>query len=103
MNMLLLVGVSVGFALSVLASNNFYSEKVFTSSVNQVMCNEMKSDGCKNLIAQVPDLPLNGGQWSNGGGSGSSVGQQSRDLVDIVESFFDSVVNAISNFFRRLF
>jgi len=34
MHMLLLVGVSVGFALSVLTSNNFYSEKSFTSSVN---------------------------------------------------------------------
>jgi len=32
MNMLLLVGVSVGFAVSVLASNNFYSEKTFISS-----------------------------------------------------------------------
>jgi len=42
-HMLLLIGVSVGFALSVLTPNSFYSEKVFTSSVNQVMCNEMKS------------------------------------------------------------
>ncbi len=34
MNMLLLVGVSVGFALSVLTSNNFYSEKTFISSAH---------------------------------------------------------------------
>jgi len=34
MNMLLLVGVSVGFALSVLASNSFYSEKTFTTSAH---------------------------------------------------------------------
>ena len=105
MHMLLLIGVSVGFALSVLTSNNFYSEKTFTSSANQWMCNEMKgekSEGCKNLIAQASDNPLwNGGQWDNGGGV--SGGQRSRDLVDIVESFFDRILNAISNFFRWLF
>jgi hypothetical protein len=42
-------------------------------------------------------LPWNGGQWYNGGGVSS--GQRSRDLVDIVEDFFDSIFNAISNFF----
>ncbi len=62
MHMLLLIGVSVGFALSVLTSNNFYSEKTFTSSVNQWECNEMKSERCKNLPAKASDLPLNGGQ-----------------------------------------
>jgi hypothetical protein len=36
MHMLLLIGVSLGFALSVLTSNNFYSEKTFTSSVNSL-------------------------------------------------------------------
>ncbi|NAZ06782.1 MAG: hypothetical protein GU344_02310 [Thermocrinis sp.] len=106
MHMLLLIGVSVGFALSVLTSNNFYSERTFTSSANQWICNEMKGDngmkskGCQ--IAQASnDLPWNGGQWYNGGGVSS--GQRSRDLVDIVEDFFDSIVNAISNFFRWLF
>jgi hypothetical protein len=111
MHMLLLIGVSVGFALSVLTSNNFYSERTFTSSANQWMCNEMKgekSEGCKNLIARASnDLPWNGGQWYNGGqwdnGGGVSSGQGSRDLVDIVEDFFDSIFNAISNFFRWLF
>ena len=36
MHMLLLIGVSIGFALSVLTHNNFYSEKTFTSSVNSL-------------------------------------------------------------------
>lgn len=102
MHMLLLIGVSIGFALSVLTHNNFYSEKTFTSSANQWMCNEMKNEGCQNLIAQASNnLPWNGGQWYNGGGVSS--GQRSRDLVDIVESFFDRIFNAISNFFRWLF
>jgi hypothetical protein len=61
MHMLLLIGVSVGFALSVLTSNNFYSERTFTSSANQWICNEMKNKGCQ--IAQASnDLPWNGGQ-----------------------------------------
>jgi hypothetical protein len=34
MNMLLLVGVSIGFALSVLTANNFYTNKTFTASAN---------------------------------------------------------------------
>jgi|YNPBryunderm2012_1023409.scaffolds.fasta_scaffold04636_3 hypothetical protein len=34
MNMVLLVGVSVGFAVSVLTSSNFYSEKTFISSAH---------------------------------------------------------------------
>jgi len=34
MNMLLLVGVSVGFAVSVLVSNSFYAEKTFTTSAH---------------------------------------------------------------------
>ena len=34
MNMVLLVGVSVGFAVSVLTANNFYSEKTFVSSTH---------------------------------------------------------------------
>jgi hypothetical protein len=34
MNMVLLVGVSVGFAVSVLTVNNFYSEKTFISSTH---------------------------------------------------------------------
>jgi len=34
MNMFLLVGVSVGFAVSVLVSNSFYSEKTFMASAN---------------------------------------------------------------------
>jgi hypothetical protein len=59
MHMLLLVGISVGFALSVLTTNNFYAEKSFTSSVNQVACNEMKSNSCNNLIARAPALPWN--------------------------------------------
>lgn len=53
MHMLLLVGISVGFALSLLTSNNFYAERSFTSSVNQVACNEMKSESCQKLIARV--------------------------------------------------
>jgi hypothetical protein len=36
MNMLLLVGVSIGFALSVLTVNNFYANKTFTASTNLV-------------------------------------------------------------------
>jgi hypothetical protein len=32
--MLLLVGVSVGFAVSVLVSNSFYAEKTFIASSN---------------------------------------------------------------------
>jgi hypothetical protein len=43
MHMVLLVGVSVGFALNTLTSNNFYAEKVFTSSVNQWVCNELRN------------------------------------------------------------
>jgi hypothetical protein len=101
--MLLLIGVSVGFALSVLTSNNFYAEKIFTSSANQWECVEMKSERCKNLIARITDqqMPWNGRQWYYS--SGSSSGKGSRDLIDIVESFFDSVFNAISNIFGRLF
>ena len=34
MHMLLLVGVSVGFVLSVLTFNNFYAERTFTASMN---------------------------------------------------------------------
>jgi len=72
MHMLLLIGVSVGFALSVLTHNNFYSEKTFTSSANQ-----WKNEGRRNLIAQASNnLPWNVGQWCNGGinsrGRGSS-------------------------------
>ena len=94
MHMLLLIGVSVGFVLSVLTSNNFYSEKTFTSSVNQWVCNEMKSEGCQNQIAQASnDLPWNGGQWYSEGGVSS--GQRSRGL-------FARIFNAVSNFFRRL-
>jgi hypothetical protein len=93
MHMLLLIGVSVGFALSVLTSNNFYSEKVFTSSVNQVVCNEMKSDGCRNLIAQASDLPQMGGQWYYEGRSVSSSSQ----------SWWNRLWAGISNFFRRFF
>lgn len=100
MHMLLLIGVSVGFALSVLTSNNFYSEKTFTSSVNQVMCNEMKSEHCQNLIAQASDLPLNGGYVGRNGSSGR---KSSRDLVDIVERFFNRLFNPISSFFGRFF
>jgi hypothetical protein len=72
--MLLLIGVSVGFALSVLTSNNFYSEKAFTSSLNQWECIEMKSKRCKNLITQASALPLNKGQWYYGSTGGSSAG-----------------------------
>ncbi len=43
MHMLLLIGVFVGFALSVLTLNNFYAEKAFTSSANQWMCNEVNN------------------------------------------------------------
>jgi uncharacterized protein (DUF111 family) len=53
MHMLLLVGISVGFALSVLTTNNFYAERSFTSSVNQAVCNEMKSESCQKLIART--------------------------------------------------
>jgi len=90
MHMLLLIGVSVGFALSVLTSNNFYSEKVFTSSVNQVMCNEMKSAGCQNLVAQVSDLPWNGGYVAGKGSSGR-------------QSLWNSLWNSVSGFFSRFF
>jgi hypothetical protein len=91
--MLLLIGISVGFALSVLTSNNFYSEKAFTSSANQWLCNEMKGEGCPKLIARASDLPLNGWQSQNGSGIGSS----SRP------SFWERVWSGISNFFRRFF
>jgi len=107
MHMLLLIGVSVGFALSVLTSNNFYSEKTFTSSANQWICNEMKgkkTKGCRDLIAQASasnDLLWDVDRWRERGRVSS--GQRSRDLVDIVESFFDRILNAVSNFFRRLF
>jgi len=33
-HMLLLVGISVGFVLSVLTFNNFYAERTFTASMN---------------------------------------------------------------------
>ncbi len=93
MHMLLLIGVSVGFALSVLTSNNFYSEKVFTSSVNQWECNEMKSERCKSITAQASDLPRSGGQryyyYESTGGSSSN------------QSFWNRLWNAVSNFFRR--
>ncbi len=93
MHMMLLIGVSVGFALSVLTSNNFYSEKVFTSSVNQWECNEMKSERCKNLTAQASDLPWSMGQWYYGSTGGSSSNQR----------FGNRLWNAVSNFFRRFF
>jgi hypothetical protein len=60
MHMLLLVGVSVGFALSVLTSNNFYSEKSFTSSVNQWE----RSRKC-NTQNDASPTTQNGGQCSN--------------------------------------
>jgi hypothetical protein len=56
MHMLLLIGISVGFALSALTSNNFYSEKVFTASVNQWVYDEAKDiggEGREDLIAQA--------------------------------------------------
>ena len=53
MHMLLLVGISVGFVLSLLTSNNFYAERAFASSVNHVMCKEIKSESCQKLIAQA--------------------------------------------------
>jgi len=63
MHMLLLIGVSVGFALSVLTHNNFYSEKTFTSSANQ-----WKNEGCQNLIARAfNNLPRNVDQRYNEG------------------------------------
>jgi hypothetical protein len=101
--MLLLIGVSVGFALSVLTSNNFYSEKTFTSSVNQWVCNNMGSDGCKNLITQVSDQQLawDGTQSYYGGGSGGSSNQNLWDSS--VENFFVGLWNVISSFFGRLF
>jgi len=86
MHMLLLVGVSVGYVLSVLTSNNFYAEKVFTSSANQVVCNEMKNKSCQNLIAQASYLPWNGRQSHNRSGSGS----------------FGRIFNAVSNFSSHL-
>jgi hypothetical protein len=88
MHMLLLVGISVGFALSVLTSNNFYAEKSFTSSVNHVVCNEMKSDSCNNLIARASDLPWNGWQSYNGGEK---------------QRFFNGIFNTFYNLFKRLF
>ncbi len=93
MHMLLLIGVSVGFALSVLTSNNFYAERVFTSSVNQWECIEMKSERCKNLTAQASDLPWSGGQQFHGSTGGSSSNQ----------SFWNRLWNAVSNFFRHFF
>jgi hypothetical protein len=45
MHMLLLVGISVGFALSVLTSNNFYAEKAFTSSVNHAQSQTAQAAG----------------------------------------------------------
>jgi len=92
-HMLLLAGVSVGFALSVLTANNFHSEKAFTSGVNQWVCNEMKSDRCKNLIAQASDLPQRGGQWYYEGRSVSSSSQ----------SWWNRSWAGVSKFFRRFF
>jgi hypothetical protein len=50
MHMLLLVGVSVGFALSTLTLNNFYSEKVFTSSVNKWVGNKVGDGSFQQMI-----------------------------------------------------
>jgi len=67
MHMLLLVGVSVGFALSVLTSNNFHSEKTFTSSVNQWVYNEVRSKECTVSTPQggTNTTTQNGGQCGN--------------------------------------
>jgi hypothetical protein len=94
MHMLLLVGVSVVFALSVLTANNFYAEKAFTSSVNHVVCNEMESKSCQNLIAQA-----SGSQGVQAGGPLSSYGKISSKE----QSLWDRLWSSISKFFRRLF
>jgi hypothetical protein len=100
MHMLLLVGVSVAFALSTLTSNNFYSEKVFTSSANQWVCNELRNGKdagkCPNLIAQAPYSQRDLGGIQSYYGSGNS---RSRGLVGTVERFF----SGISRIFRTLF
>jgi hypothetical protein len=83
MHMLLLIGISVGFALSVLTSNNFYAERSFTSSVNHVVCNEMERKSCQNLIAQA-----SGSQGVQAGGPLSSYGR---------------ISSKEQSFFRRLF
>jgi hypothetical protein len=92
MNMLLLVGISVGFALSLLTSNNFYAERSFTSSVNQVACNEMKSESCQKLIARVSNS-----QGVRAEGLLSSYGSQSLGRQRFLGRFLDR----ISNFFGR--
>ena len=89
MHMLLLIGVSVGFALSVLTFNNFHAEKSFTSSVNHWECNVMKAERCEKQIARDSDPSWNRDWWYYEGKSESL----SR------ESFWERV----RNFFRRLF
>jgi hypothetical protein len=49
-HMILLIGVSVGFALSTLTSNNFYSKKVFTSSANQWVGKEVQEGRFRQMI-----------------------------------------------------
>jgi hypothetical protein len=102
--MLLLIGVSVGLALSLLTSNNFYSEKTFTSSANHALCNEIKREGCPRLIAQASDLPLNGWQSHNGGGIGSSRRQSFWGRMwGGISNFWERAWSVVSNFFRHLF
>ena len=102
MHMLLLIGVSVGFVLSVLTSNNFYSEKTFISSANQWICNEMKGEktkGCQDLIAQASasdGLPWNVDVDRRHKGDRVSSGQRSRNPIS-------RLFKAISKFFRGLF
>jgi hypothetical protein len=54
MNMVLLVGVSVGFAVSVLTANNFYSEKAFVSSTHST---EKRVSKTMNKILTRLDRP----------------------------------------------
>jgi len=48
MNMMLLTGLSVALALSVMTTNNFYVDKVTTASINQF--NEQTLEHAKNTL-----------------------------------------------------
>lgn len=57
MNMLLLTGLSLGLSLSILSANNFYADKVTTSSVNNVN---------KQIVYNMPDNGV-GIKYANSG------------------------------------
>jgi uncharacterized membrane-anchored protein YhcB (DUF1043 family) len=56
MNMMLLVGVSVGFTLSVLTLNSFYAQKTFTASLKKT---EWQLKQISGKLAQQTQLQYN--------------------------------------------